>query len=76
MNLKGLKRPEQVSMLEKFGYDSLSALKGATAGITSSSIVSERVQQLQDQGSTVAAKMNSDLSQMRQKVDDFRKNFR
>jgi hypothetical protein len=76
MNLKGLKRPDQVSMLEKFGYDPLSALKGATAGITSSSIVSERVQQLQDQGSTVAAKMNSDLSQMRQKVDDFRKNFR
>lgn len=76
MNLKGMKRPEQVAMLEKFGYDSVSALKGATAGITSSSIVSERVQQLQDQGSTVAAKMNSDLSQMRQKVDDFRKNFR
>lgn len=76
MNLKGMKRPEQVAMLERFGYDSTTALKGATAGVTSSSIMSERVQQLQDQGSTVAAKMNSDLNQMRQKVDDFRKNFR
>lgn len=76
MNLKGMKRPEQVTLLEKFGFDTPSALKGATAGLTSASIVSERVQQLQDQGSTVAAKVNSDLNQMRQKVDDFRKTFR
>jgi vacuolar protein sorting-associated protein 53 len=76
MNLKGMKRPEQASLLEKFGFDSASALKGATAGVTSASIVSERVQQLQDQGSTVVSKVNSDLNQMRQKVDDFRKTFR
>jgi len=76
MNLKGMKRNEQVAMLEKFGYDPVSALKGATAGVTSADIVSERVQQLQDQGSNVAAKVNSDLNQMRQKVDDFRKTWK
>lgn len=76
MNLKGIKRNEQTNMLEKFGLDPVNALKGVTAGLTGATIVSERVQALQDQGSTVAAKMNSDLSQMRQKVDDFRKSFR
>lgn len=74
--LKGLKRNEQATMLEKFGVDPVSALKGATVGVTSATIVSEHVQLLQDQGSTVAAKVNSDLNQMRQKVDDFRKTFR
>jgi len=44
--------------------------------VTSAAIVSERVQQLQDQGSNVAAKVNSDLNQMRQKVDDFRKTWK
>lgn len=76
MSLKGMKRNEQAVMLEKFGLDPSNALKGATAGVTSAALVSERVQALQDQGSTVAAKVNSDLSQMRQKVDDFRKTFR
>jgi hypothetical protein len=76
MNLKGMKRPEQATMLEKFGYDPVTALKGATAGVTSTALVVERVQQLQDQGSTVVNKVNSDLNQMRQKVDDFRKSLR
>jgi hypothetical protein len=76
MNMKGLKRQEQVGMLEKFGVDPVSAVKGVSAGLTGAAIVSERVQALQDQGSTVAAKVNSDLNQMRQKVDDFRKSFR
>lgn len=76
MNLKGMKRPEQATMLEKFGYDPAAALKGATAGVTSTALVAERVQQLQDQGSTVVNKVNSDLNQMRQKVDDFRKSLR
>jgi hypothetical protein len=31
---------------------------------------------LQDRGSDVAAKVNADLNQMRQRVDDFRKAFR
>lgn len=76
LNLKGMKRPEQATYLEKLGLNPVQALKGATAGITSASIVSERVQQLQDQGAGVAAKVNSDLSQMRQKVDDWKRNFR
>jgi len=76
MNLKGIKRADQASMLEKFGVDPANALKGAASGVTGASLVSERVQALQDQGTTVATKVTSDLSQMRQKVDDFRKTFR
>lgn len=76
MQLKGLKRNEQAAMLEKFGLDPVNANKGAASGVTSSSLMSERVQALQDQGKDVAAKVNSDLNQMRQKVDDFRKSFR
>ena len=63
-------------MLEEFGIDPVRTLKGVTAGISGAAIVSEWVQALQDQGSNVAAKMNSNLSQMRQQVDDFRKRFR
>lgn len=76
LGLKGVKRPDQVLYLEKFGVDATSAIKNSTAGITSSVLVSERVQALQDQGSSVAAKVNSDLSQMKLKVDDFRKTWR
>lgn len=76
MSLKGMKRNEQASMLEKLGFDPVQAMKGATAGVTSATIVSEHVQLLQDQGQTVAAKVNSDLTQMRQKVEEFRNTFR
>jgi hypothetical protein len=76
MSVKGMKRIEQAAVLEKFGVDPVNAMKGAATGVTSAKIVSERVQALQDQGSTVAAKVNSDLNQMRQKVDDFRMSFR
>jgi hypothetical protein len=72
LSLRGYNRSQQAGMLEKFGLDSANALKGATAGVTSASIVQERLQGLQDQGSTVAR----DLYQMRQKVDVFRKTFR
>lgn len=72
MSLKGMKRQEQAAMLEKFGLDPVTALKGATVNITGATIVSERLQAVQDS----AARVNSDLSQMRQKVDDFRKSFR
>ena len=34
------------------------------------------IQALQDRGFAVAAKVNADLNQMRQRVDDFRKVFR
>ena len=72
MSLKGMKRQEQAAMLEKFGLDPVTALKGATVNVTSATIVSERLQAVQDQ----AARVNNDLNQMRQKVDDFRKSFR
>lgn len=75
MTLKGVKRTDQVTMLEKFGVDPVTALKGATIGVTSATIVSERVQALQEKSVDVAAKVNSDLNQMRQKVDDFRRAF-
>lgn len=65
MSLKGMKRTEQAAMLEKFGLDPRTARKGATMNVTSTTIVTERLQAV-----------NSDLNQMRQKVDDFRKSFR
>jgi len=78
MSLKGMKRTEQAVILEKFGLDPVTALKGAHVGVTSATIVTERVQALQDRlgGSDVAAKVNSDLIGMRQKVADFRQSFR
>ena len=72
MSLKGMKRNEQAAMLEKFGLDPVTALKGATINVTSATIVQERLQAVQGH----AARVNTDLSQMRQKVDDFRKSFR
>ncbi len=76
MNLKGLKRNEQVAMLEKIGLDPQTALRGATAGVTSEDIVSERIHEIRQRSTDAAAKVTNDLSQMRQKVDDFRKAFR
>jgi hypothetical protein len=75
MNLKGMKRQEQTTMLEKFGVDPDTAMRGAAAGASGTSMT-EHVQALQGKGSDVAAKVNSDLSQMRRKVDDFRRAFR
>lgn len=72
MSLKGLKRPEQAAMLEKFGLDPATARRGAAVNVTSATIMTERLQAVQDQ----ASKVNSDLSQMRLKVDEFRKSFR
>jgi hypothetical protein len=76
MTLKGMNRPAQAAMLEKFGMDPQTALKGAAAGVSGATIVNERVQAFQGKSSDVAAKVNSDLNQMRQKVDDFRRSFR
>ncbi|CAB9526435.1 sorting-associated protein 53 homolog [Seminavis robusta] len=85
MSLKGMKRTDQAAILEKFGLDPATAMRGAHMGVTSASLVQERLQAvtgnvgnaLQDRlGTDVAAKVNSDLTQMRQKVDDFRKSFR
>ena len=76
MNLKGLKRNEQASMLEQIGLDPQTALRGATAGVTSEDLVAERMQEIRQRSTDAAAKVTNDLSQMRQKVDDFRKAFR
>lgn len=70
MSLKGLKRNEQAAMLEKFGLDPKLARKGAAVNVTSATIVSERFQAVQESASRV------DMSQMRQKVNDFRNSFR
>jgi len=75
MNLKGMKRNEQAAMLEKIGVDPITAMKGAAAGASGVSMT-ENIQSFQGKSSDVAAKVNSDLVQMRQKVEDFRKAFR
>jgi len=76
MNLKGMKRNEQAAMLERFGVDPVMAMKGAAAGATNGNTVHENIQALRDGSSDVAAKVNSDLITMRQKVEDFRRTFR
>lgn len=70
MSLKGLKRNDQAAMLERFGLDPKMARKGAAVNVTSATIVSERFQAVQESASRV------DMSQMRQKVNDFRNSFR
>lgn len=77
MNLKGMKRAEQQTYLEKVGLDknttgSVSAVVGASA-VNVSNAATEL---FKGKGTFVAGKVNTDLSQMRQKVDDFRKQFR
>jgi vacuolar protein sorting-associated protein 53 len=69
LSLKGMKRAEQATMLEKFGLDATTARKGATVNVTSAKIMTERFQAVQDQASKV------DMSQMRQKVSNFRNSF-
>jgi hypothetical protein len=68
MNLKGIARNEQPAMLENLGVEG--------DGVEGSSSMTANIQALQERGSDVAAKVNADLSQMRQRVDDFRKAFR
>jgi hypothetical protein len=70
MSLKGMKRNEQAAMLERFGLDPALARKGAASNVTSATIVSERFQAVQESATRV------DMSQMRQKVNDFRNSFR
>jgi len=71
MSLKGLKRNEQAAMLERFGLDPALARKGAAVNVTSATIVSERFQAVQE-----STTQQLQLSQMRQKVNDFRNSFR
>jgi hypothetical protein len=64
MNLKGMKRTEQQSILDNLGFSAPSATVGSE--------VSGKIQLLNERGMDVAARVNSDLTQMRQKVDEFR----
>ncbi len=68
LTLKGMKRNDQISMLENFGADPVSVMN-ATG-------INENIQSFQDKSSDVAAKVNSDLIQMREKVERFRGAFR
>mmetsp|Transcript_14248 Transcript_14248/g.29007 ORF Transcript_14248/g.29007 Transcript_14248/m.29007 type:complete len:956 (-) Transcript_14248:2231-5098(-) len=70
MSLKGIQRGQQAKLFEKFGLDPVQARKGAAANVTSATIVSEKFQAVQDQASRV------DMSQMKQRVSDFRNAFR
>ena len=69
MTLKGMKRNDQAAMLEIFGVDPMTAMKN-TANIN------DNIQSLHDKSSDVSAKINSDLIQMREKVERFRGAFR
>lgn len=69
MSLKGLQRSQQAKMFEKYGLDPVTARKGAAANVTSATIVSEKFQAVQD-----ASRV--DMSQMKQRVNDFRNAFR
>jgi len=74
MTLKGIPRTEHASMLETLGVEAGEG--GVVIGGADSSTMTANIQALQERGSDVAAKVNADLSQMRQRVDDFRKAFR
>ncbi len=67
--LKGMKRNDQMTLLEKFGVDPMSTMKSVSG-------INDNIQSLQDKSSDVAAKVNSDLIQMREKVERFRGAFR
>ena len=71
MLLKGIPRTEHAAMLETLGVE-----VGEGGVGTDSSTMTANIQDLKDRGSDVAAKVNADLNQMRQRVDDFRKAFR
>ncbi|KAL7553784.1 hypothetical protein ACHAWF_017115 [Thalassiosira exigua] len=77
LNLKGIPRAEHGSLLEALGVEAGEAGAGAGVGAGDpSGSVTAKMQELQERGSDVAAKVNADLNQMRQRVDDFRKAFR
>ena len=56
--------------------ETLGAEAGERGGGADSSTMTANIQALQERGTDVAAKVNADLNQMRQWVDDFRKAFR
>lgn len=77
MNLKGMKRAEQQAYLEKVGLDkNTTGGVGSVVGASAANVSSAMTELWKGKGTDVADKVNSDLNQMRQKVDDFRRQFR
>lgn len=70
MTLKGIPRTEHAAMLESLG------IEAGEGQLHTDSAMTANIQELKERGSDVAAKVNADLNQMRQRVDDFRKAFR
>ena len=70
MTLKGIPRTDHASMLESLGVEAVDSRVGVDSAMT------VNIQALQEKGSDVAAKVNADLDQMRQRVDRFRNAFR
>eukprot|EP00986_Skeletonema_menzelii_P009232 scaffold4151_cov137-Skeletonema_menzelii.AAC.4 len=68
--LKGIPRNDHAAMLESLGVEAVEGRVGADSSMT------VNIQALQEKGSDVAAKVNADLDQMRQRVDRFRNAFR
>ena len=62
-------------MLERFRVDPATAMKGAAAGANTMTMT-DNIQGLRSGSLDVAAKVNTDLNIMRQKVEDFMKTFR
>lgn len=73
MILKGIPRNDHAAMLEQLGVE---AVEGGGRVGGDSSTMTVNIQALQEKGSDVAAKVNADLDQMRQRVDRFRNAFR
>lgn len=74
MNLKGMRRNDQQMLLDRMGL--VDAKQQQTTATATTAAVADNLQLISDKTSYVADKVNSDLSSMRQKVDDFRKQFR
>ena len=75
MNLKGMKRAEQQVHLEKVGLDKNVGV-GTVVGVSAANVSSAATELFKGKGNFVTGKVNSDLIQMKQKVEDFRKQFR
>ncbi len=71
MTLNGIPRTDHAAMLETLGAEA-----GEGGGGADSSTMTANIQPMHEHGTDVAAKVNADLNQMRQRVDDFRKAFR
>ena len=68
--LKEVPRTDHAAMLETLGIKA-----GEGGGRADSSTMTVNIQALQERGLDMAAKVNADLNQMRQRVDNFRKVF-